>query len=308
MKKTVIILVSFFLTEVAICQNYYPLPESNVIWQVSWGESGCFEYGWFDNYQYSISGDTLINSINYHKIERSGYFECYAAPLNPFIGYLGAFRNDIENKKVWVVPRDSLNEMLLYDFDLNIGDTIKGYLYIVSESQFGLPNTAVINNIDSIEIGANFRKRWHYQGSSPFWSGTIIEGIGCEFGLLDGLCAMMDNNGDLNCFSIDNQTLYPNSSPEPCELTTSILDSETETENSIFCYPNPTKKTIQVSGIQKSNIHSFKLYDPFGRLLDKNTFRSNQVINLENRKNGIYYLEFLDENKTSLNLTKIIKY
>ena len=304
MKKTAIILVSLFFTGATFCQNYYPLPDSNVIWQGGWGTSGCFDFGWFDTYQYTVTGDTSINSIYYKIIERHGFFNYNAAPIYPHTGYLGAFRNDIGNKKVLIVPRDSLNEMVLYDFDLNIGDTITGYLDLVAEY-----NTAIISDIDSTLIANNYRKRWHYQSSGlGFYDGYIIEGIGCEYGFLEGLCAMMDYNGTLHCFSIGDQTLYPESGPGSCDLFTSVAEPENMSAKKIYCYPNPTNSEVQVSHIDLSNIHTYIIYDQVGRIIKRSIFGSSQIINLETVKNGIYYIEFLNNNEKTVNREKIIKY
>ena len=97
------------MNSASFCQNNYQLPDSNAIWRVSWGTIDCFYNNWFADYQYLITGDSLINSINYHKIARSGLFTCLP-PLSPVYGYMGAYRNSLNTNKVYFIPADSLNE------------------------------------------------------------------------------------------------------------------------------------------------------------------------------------------------------
>lgn len=302
MKKTILIISLIFQIYSAHCQDYYPLPESNVVWSMGWGESGCAQSGFYDDYQYLITGDTLIDSVTYQKIERSGSFHCHAAPISPEIGYMGAFRNNVVTRKVFFIPRDSLTEMLLYDFNLNIGDTVNGYLDMVASN-----NTAVISTIDSILIGNSYRKRWNYQSTAPYWDGTIVEGIGCEYGLLEGLCAMFDFNGSLHCFSVDNQTLYPISSPGPCALILHAPTIEEKGDNQIICSPNPASGSIQIRANNMEQIHSYIISDHIGRIILNSPFDPNQAISIENLMIGIYLIEFLDSDGQIIGTSKIIK-
>lgn len=307
MKKVVLLIIMFIQIHLAYSQTYYPLPDSNVIWKMNWGSSGCIWSNLFDNYQYQISGDTLINTLTYHKVDRSGDFDCHAAPLYPEIGYMGAFRNDIENKLVYFVARDSLNEMLLYDFNLEVGDTIKGYL--VESSPWGEANISIIYNIDSILVGNDYRKRWHYAPNEidPFMDGYIIEGIGSENDLLGGLQAIHDMNGLLNCFSVDNQTLYPNNSAGPCDLVTSDNTIDYKKKVVIYCSPNPASNSIQFITDEEVGIYSYKIYDGLGREVRNSVFIPNQTIDISNIKSGIYFVLFLNEDADLLTTSKFIK-
>ncbi|REJ82263.1 MAG: T9SS C-terminal target domain-containing protein [Bacteroidetes bacterium] len=299
-------IILLIIAQAGYCQAYHPLPDSNVVWRISWGTSGCLQSNLFDEYQYQVTGDTNINASIYQKVVRTGSFDCHAAPILPESGYLGAYRNNLVTQQVFFVPKDSLYEMLLYDFSLNIGDTVKGYLDFVAKY-----NTAIISNIDSILIGSNYRKRWHYMshGTAPynFWNGTIIEGIGCEYGLLEGLSAMLDNNGSLSCFSIDNDVLYPINSPGPCTLISSTFNQKKENEGMFFCFPNPASGSIRVVGSGVEQIHFYKLYDALGRIILYSRFESNKSINIEHLETGTYFIELTDKKSRTLGSVKLNK-
>src|ERR1700758_2161419 len=81
-------------------------------------------------YIYYTSGDTTISALTYKKVNyiNQGMFFGVPTPLNQiFTGgaYNFAYRNDSLNKKVYIIPQDSLNEKIWYDFNLHIGDTLK---------------------------------------------------------------------------------------------------------------------------------------------------------------------------------------
>jgi hypothetical protein len=96
-------------------QSYTSFPEDSAVWTVQYGKPNFFGH---DNVYYTIIDDTLINNVSYNKLYSYGY---YNRP-NPY-KYRGAYRNDIEKKKVYFVKPDSSKEHILYDFDLKIGDT-----------------------------------------------------------------------------------------------------------------------------------------------------------------------------------------
>ena len=297
-----IFLLATILSVTSSCfgQNYAKLPDSNAVWQVGWGNSGCFEYGWFADYQYQITGDTNINSLIYKKIDRSGSFDC-PPPLLPVSGYMGAFRNNISTKQVFFIPRDSIDEVLLYNFNLNIGDTISGYLQLVSG------NIAIIDNIDSVLIGNDYRTRWHHSSTQYFWDGFIIEGIGCDYGLLEGLLPFLSENGSLNCFSENDQTLYPNPDTIPCGLITSIFTPKGGNANQIICYPNPTLGALYVNSKCDHDLKSFEIYNIYGKMVKNGLIQDNGEINISLFQNGMYFVKFYNKRAQLVDIIRVIK-
>ena len=97
-------------------QSYIAFPKDSAFWiedvlQECW--HGTME---LKHYEYSFSGDTIINLKSYKKIFLNGYGPCYGG------GYVGALFDDTISGKVFIIPpRDSV-ENLLYDFTMNVGD------------------------------------------------------------------------------------------------------------------------------------------------------------------------------------------
>ena len=118
-------------------QDYHPFPMLNATWHISWGTSTCDSNGLSaTGYHYYTDTDTLISSELYTKLKRLGVCPTCCPTLGPsaYDGYMGGLRQDTLNKKVYIVPSDESTEYLLFDFSMNVGDTLIGYLRMIPGS------------------------------------------------------------------------------------------------------------------------------------------------------------------------------
>jgi hypothetical protein len=280
MKKLLPLLIGFLLVQHSLAQEYHPFPESNAMWRLQWGMSGCAFSNLYADYQYLIAGDTVISDLQYHKLQRSGSFNC-APPLQPWSGYMGAYRNDADDRRVWFVPADSTNEVLLYDFNLQVGDTITGYLQMVSLFEESI---STITSIDSIEIGMGYRKRWNYTSTYTVHPGSIIEGIGGEYGPLESLMAMMDFNGSLLCHKHNDEVLYQLQFAS-CDLATEITTNEI---HSFSIFPNPVIDHLVVMHMSDASVA--EIHEIHGRLVRTATLQRDGSLSVAGLPAGIYML------------------
>ena len=280
MKKILLLLIGIFLSSFGHTQVYHPFPESNAMWRCVWGASGCYDNNDYADYQYLITGDTTIGIHQYHKLERSGYFDCQP-PLYPVTGYMGAFRNDIASRKVYYYPADSVSELLLYDFTLQVGDTIKGYL---AETGYSGPNTAIISMIDSVELAGSYRKRWHFDASSVYWEGFYIEGIGGDKGPLEALVAQLDLNGELHCFEQNDEVLYTTDFLPACDLATGVAAEQLP---NLSIHPNPVIDQLSIAPVDGSVVA--EIHDMHGRSVRSMTLQPVQTtIDVAGIPAGVY--------------------
>lgn len=134
MKKN--LLFSFtLLTFITNAQTsvYHPFPDSNAVWNIEssfqcWTGIPATVYTY---YSLTFGQDTIINSQVYHTLtvpflltDSTG---CSSAGVTLDV-YKGAIRQDTSLKKVFIVPPFNSTEQLLYDFTMQVGDTVKGYL------------------------------------------------------------------------------------------------------------------------------------------------------------------------------------
>lgn len=295
MRKQLLIIFFFVYSTGVEAQSwvYHPFPTDSAIWT---NASGYWVYptGWpvvtwpapYVQYgpptRYCMSSlDTIIGTNNYSKLDSCGG------------NYAGALRDDGIGK-IYFVPSDSLNELLIYDFTVQTGDTVSVY------DNIGFWNISTYEFIivDSVLINGSYRKQIKLGGNPASW----IEGIGCTQGLFrEGWGNVSGWYVNLECMSHKDTTLYPAFSVGPCSLT-SGMDEIKESQNFIL-YPNPTNGLFQIKTEQE--INSIEVSDVFGRRMLYS--ENNQTeINISNFTNGIYFVRFSDSKGNTV-VKKIVK-
>jgi len=121
MKNLFFILLFTILTLNSYSQDSFSLIEENKTWNViSVIRTGSYPGDTtFSTLTYEFFGDTIIESKTYKKLYRSN-------EENPQNWTLECFMRENE-KKVWLKDISQDNEILMYDFSLNVGDSILDY-------------------------------------------------------------------------------------------------------------------------------------------------------------------------------------
>jgi hypothetical protein len=214
-----------------------------------------------DSVRFYCNGDTLINTEIYKKLMYVGNTRSQIVPLTPISGYYGAIRNDIPNKRVYFLKNSG--ESLLYDFNLNIGDSI-----LVSSE---LTDKEPVSLIDSVLYCGEYHRR--YNTASGY---TLIEGIGSQNGFFPVKFAT----------NLGRNFGYAESGSVPCNECdfTASIDSYSLSRLTVF--PNPTNESVQITS--DLNIRSIELYDLNGALVER---MDSYECPIELRKKGFYFLK-----------------
>jgi hypothetical protein len=291
MKKILLILFVGWISNMhAQTSVYHPFPDSNATWNIFF--SGGILASCLEEFSYLLNGDTVISNHTYHKI-MVPYIHNYGfcGPIHPS-GYNGGIRQDTSARKVYYLAPDSLNEEVLYDFSLQIGDSLPGSLWFNCYT-----STLAVIAIDSILIGTNYRKRWTTGHAIPYNPHNyIIEGIGFETGLLQQCPESFADAPfySLICFQQNGTTLYPDA------LTNCLLIDNVKNllPDSVFeIFPNPFQNFLTV--ISKSNEPSeIILYDLAMRKLQQQTFVNNVNLNTDAFAKGVYIYEIRNHEGT----------
>jgi hypothetical protein len=310
MKK--LLLISLFLFQLSDSKAqswvYHEFPDSMAIWNVSYQEYGV---GYCGEYSYTFSGDTLINGVIYRKVMRTGHdfsmtfspspfptWNCnHSVMYSNYSVYIAAIKEDIFQKKIYVVASNDTLVQLLYDFNMNVGDSLKGYLSLCD-------GCSTVASVDSIFIGGTYRKQWNLQVGTDSDLFHIIEGIGSSAGMLN-IVTHFEYYSNLDCFSQNDQTLYPYYiSSAGCALLTS-REELNEQGNDFTLFPNPTKGKFQITSDQKTD--RIEISDVFGNIIYcseiNNTFSE---IDLSGFPSNIYFVK-LNDRKGNYVVKKIVK-
>lgn len=283
----VILTICCFMIKPAEGQEYISFPDSNAVWKVVYktyppGPMPSYEFH-FDQY---IGGDTIINNILYKKLYELDYDpNCSLNTYGP--NYVGCFRNEISEKKVYFIKKTQSDELLLYDFSLNIGDTVPQ-----THINYSYPHL-VVENIDSVIVGSSYRKRFTYLQETypPVFA---IEGIGAHTGLLEPM-QIFEQQHLLRCFTLENELLYINA--DSCNLETDTCISVNIPDQApytfeVLIYPNPADTYLQVD-VKTRNpqeaTYQFILYNTQGFISYSRFFESNSFVGqLDALPPGVY--------------------
>lgn len=296
MKKVFILIICICFSELILAQKYYPFPTSNAVWRENhvavYGSSNSSYF----SYQNFISGDTLIMGKTYHKIYKTGYVNHKTRDTNIYSEYkneyVGAIRED-NSKRIYFFKDIILNEQLLYDFNLKIGDKLPT---MVGTREDIINNHVVytVHGIDSVIVSGVFHKRFEifYSTNSKVY---LIEGLGSTDGLLARFYPSYGYNFELICFQQDGKSAFPDG--VECNLISTGI-SEVNLQNEIQIFPNPSTGIINISNLPDRPL-KLQLFNMLGKLVYETQIQAiNYSLNLNLMPGGIYLLKVIEKNKS----------
>ena len=181
-------------------QEYHPIVEDGKQWNV------LFTYPWSPpepahKYTdiYKIEGDTLLDGVEYKKL--------YTTRDEQLTNWQFCRALREEGRKVYVY--ESGNERMLYDFSMQVGDTI-----CVHDDGNGHQYSMVVIEIGETLVGDEPRQEivleYPFAGVTETW----IEGIGSLYGIINtGAQFLTGGITDLLCYYEDDDLIWQNSSP-----------------------------------------------------------------------------------------------
>jgi hypothetical protein len=234
-------------------QSYHPVIENDKVWLESFN-MGVNICNYESVYQLRFGGDTLINDITYRKILSRTYSPTSAGPycppfvLNPnwFELNYAFMREDTTARKVYLriwQGNQFGDDVLLYDFSLQEGDTIQSSAYLTDGADY------IITSVEDVMLlnGEMHKKFYHTDGYSFY-----IEGIGGEYGLFKPFFEGIGFWWKTLCVEQDGVDLYSQGGGNTfCNWLTLDITEKSFPEVSI--YPNPSNGTF-VMDLGEANI------------------------------------------------------
>jgi hypothetical protein len=229
--KIALILIAGCMQTVSLFSQeyeYVPFPKSNAVW------SEMYDFGEiypecpppaYERFTLTEE-DTIINGKTYTKLYM--FFDAVFNKNNAIC--VGGIRED-ENKRIFfkgtaIHPNKpnqgifiNFEEVLLYDFSVNVGDTI------TYENGNFYGDEMIVESVDMIEIGNSYRKKIRF--AKHLRHIEWIEGIGSLEGLLftaEAIATGHQPQNTLICFQQNDETLYFNEHFDDCFPFTGIRD------------------------------------------------------------------------------------
>lgn len=265
-------------------QPYSNYLDSTVRWHWKGGSGDGINYyhTWFNYY---VNGDTVINSKAYFKVaflkKDSTVHLMFPGPPTIVVNsypYSYAIRED-STKKFYAFYQGDLQETLIADFNLTVGDT------------FPNTNPGCSIGIHDTIVGL---KRWKHLVNS-FGNG-VLEGIG----VTAPLCATgVEGDLHLTCFYKNGNSLILDTA-NACykikipEVVTSMREDKLE---AISVYPNPAKDYLVVDNFGDKKQYHITIIDCLGkRALQSNSISLPHKLDINYIDDGIYIIEIRSGN------------
>lgn len=229
-----------------------------------------------------FKGDTIWNNTVYRKF----YTKQVQPNLeNERVSFF--IREDTTERKVYVHDFNFNRTALLYDFNLNKGDSFK--IYVLDDIYL---NSKVIN-VDTISIDNKKLKRIVFKDSI-----TWVESLG-------SLTRMyIPSSGELICVKDGNSVLYLNSKFNSCDMifpqdsVNAVQDIKLGTPYSYNVYPNPIETTsILKIKVDTNEMFKIEIYNSLGILIKEDNFVDNYPIGLIHLSKGFYICHVKLNNK-----------
>jgi hypothetical protein len=250
---------------------YHPFPTTNTTWT----------YQYYDDFhnptgiisRYHITGDTLILGRTYKKISGGSIFE-----------NSGGIRDS--NKVIYFIPDTSSTEYVLYDFNLNIGDTLSYPEF----GGFGNYPAIVASDVDSVLASDGWHRRI-FLNSADYW----IEGVGADHYLFAPTGFMgLSGNDRFQCMTTDSGFIY--------QVGNCFTDVPEEffTNDRISISPNPFHTSATIYTSIQFETAELKIYNSIGAMVRDEINRMEQsgfTINRGDLNEGFYFLQLICNNE-----------
>lgn len=288
MKKTTISSLLFLIILSASSQT---LVDTNKIWNVY----SSLNFGPLTTTSYKFDGEITIDDITYKILWRTD--DPTRADWNEY-SYL---RQD--EKKVYQRMSFQEEEHLLYDFDLQEGETFQG------QTMYNTCSVSLtVESIDSVSLeNGEKRKRITFEGYPEQY--VWVEGIGSLNGLLEPAYdqCISDLIFGLLCFTEDGVLKYNHPNLESCYVNTVDID-DPENSLSLKITPNPFNKSLQIDfDYTSSNKYAMRLVNTLGLLVRSMEIHSgNLTISTSKIPPGMYFIQLIENGKL-VKTKKVVK-
>ncbi len=240
-----------------------------------------------------FSGDTIIETKHYKKVMRSD-----DEFMTTWYHYDDYYIREDTSKKVFLYTNGE--DKLIYDFGVNIGDTINleyGDSFIACVDTIYTENVLGINRKKIIlRDSSGYNAIWYEKIGNITEQNILLPTYGYGFSGITGPIT------GILCVKENGNLIYQNPNYSECFYLTDINTGQLN--NTTKIYPNPAKNNLYIS-IDNNNLNvNIKLYNSLGKVIYNENFTNKLIINTSNFLSGIYFLK-LTNAKTNI-VEKII--
>lgn len=286
--KYYLIFIFHFFYLISNSQSYHPLIRSNTYWDELHCD-GTQICGFTGGDRYFFEGDTIFNSTKYNILRSYHILSYYGSPFCPpfFVDTTpynsGIFmREDTISRKVYIYGPCDNNDCLLFDFSLNVGDSL-----ISTYATDG--DTLTVDSISMFTLNTGELRKIFYLSNQFYY----IENIGGYQGIFYPLFPGIGFGEALWCINENNFNIYGSQ----CFYFTSITQTSENNTTIISLINKPESVEIKIKDKYKPGV--IRIYNQIGQIVLTSKIYDNTVtIEKSKFKNGIYLVAYDYNNLT----------
>ncbi len=297
---TIILALSFLLNipEKADCQKYTPFHLENSEWleSVVYPAFGLGDGG--AAWKYRTRNDTIVNGLVYWNLTKTNLCKywpdqhgkpVYSTTLDLHEKLIGGLRES--DKKVYYLNYTSNEEIILYDFDFEIGDIIH-----YGSNDF----TIILEELAPVSGHRQFKVVNNNSWSFPQITSSLTQGIGSSYGLFGSYEGGLQ---DLECFKLQNVPITPYCGVV-CQgfVPTSVTEKEIP---DIVIVPNPAENSIFLTNTDVP-IATVEIFRSSGEPASRLTSENMNEIDISAYPPGIYFIKITNVHGSAV-IKKFVK-
>lgn len=237
-------------------------------------------------YRYGFGEEVEIESFTYRNIERLDYNPSGTVFCPPFTAESEwnttdfFVRENVEERKVYFKLDQDEEEFVLYDFSLEVGDSISTP-FNINDEYYHVLEINDVNLVDGTVV-----QEYVFSGGTGSFDGNFkyIESVGSELSTFGDFGMGIGFHSELLCAEINDNLIYDGN------CSGYVLETEEENQNKFRVYPNPTANFINIE-FENYLDSKAQIVDATGRLVQSIQLNASpQRINLEDLDPGIYFL------------------
>ena len=281
----------------ASAQDYHPLLGDSTVWSETITGEGTVTYKFF------ACGDTSIEDRNYKK-----FYQVY----HETVSLEGFVFEDTILKKIYYLHEPSNEEVLLYDFSLNVNDTVFTRVPIYNNTGW-----YIVDSISKVDIIAGPRSALYLHNIETSETALWIEEVGARGSFLNPVFDGFPPFDEVLCVLKDGHLIYQSQTSieyNSCDLFLgeSILKAPI---SNLKVFPNPVVNTFDIEFFTHGpQIIEIYLLDETGKVLRK-LYSGTSILGVNslhyelpyNIAPGIYLIEFLDHHNGYCLTYRIVK-
>ncbi len=251
---------------------------------------------------YFLGVPQMYDSLEYYPLyERYEMLYDWESPLPPYPFCNGIqtadslFRGWVrsEGKQIYFNGGQAGADMLLYDFDLQIGDTLLNWELIPND-------TLIVSAIDSLQTPAGPIARFWLTGNN--YAEFLLDGIGSSVGFLQTLTRPYNVSSELMCYTKSAEKWFPEEAVENCVFYLELADDFTTGTWSVW----NDQDLIHIAFKAGQSAARWTLFSANGQQLESQQFTESTTCEISHLPGGIYLI-VLEDQKGRAFQQKIVK-